>query len=188
MGTAERRAEVVGGDLAGQRHVHRRERSSWGAGRNVCAPSARRARPAPRSHCRCAGACFAMAFSNVLAQGGTPPERLEIDTVHVRRRQRQGLQHGPRHPRSRPRHRRRGVPGRCRTGRAGLPQEQRLAGQRGGPSERQPGGLDPRSGYGGLRRPLEPCYAQGANLANRPNRIFARWASGRTASGMRWRP
>ncbi len=27
------------------------------------------------------GSCFAMAFSNVLAQGGTPPERLEITAV-----------------------------------------------------------------------------------------------------------
>jgi osmotically inducible protein OsmC len=27
------------------------------------------------------GACFAMALSNVLAEGGTPPERLEISAV-----------------------------------------------------------------------------------------------------------
>jgi lipoyl-dependent peroxiredoxin len=27
------------------------------------------------------GSCFAMALSNVLAQGGTPPERLEISAV-----------------------------------------------------------------------------------------------------------
>jgi osmotically inducible protein OsmC len=27
------------------------------------------------------GSCFAMALSNVLAQGGTPPERLEITAV-----------------------------------------------------------------------------------------------------------
>jgi lipoyl-dependent peroxiredoxin len=27
------------------------------------------------------GSCFAMALSNVLAEGGTPPERLEIDAV-----------------------------------------------------------------------------------------------------------
>lgn len=27
------------------------------------------------------GSCFAMALSNVLAQGGTPPERLEINAV-----------------------------------------------------------------------------------------------------------
>jgi lipoyl-dependent peroxiredoxin len=27
------------------------------------------------------GSCFAMALSNVLAEGGTPPERLEITTV-----------------------------------------------------------------------------------------------------------
>ena len=83
---------------------------------------------------------FAMAFSNVLAQGGTPPERLEIDTVHVRRRQRQGLQHGL-DIRAR-------VPGIDEEGfqdavaqaEQGCPRSNALAGQRGGPSERQPEG------------------------------------------------
>jgi osmotically inducible protein OsmC len=35
----------------------------------------------PEEHIAAHGSCFAMALSNVLAEGGTPPERLEISAV-----------------------------------------------------------------------------------------------------------
>lgn len=85
MATAERRAEVVWeGDLPG------------GSGRFTVGSGAIDEQPvtwasrtedsggktSPEELIAAAhGSCFAMALSNVLAQGGTPPERLEISAV-----------------------------------------------------------------------------------------------------------
>lgn len=85
MATAERRAEVVWeGDLPG------------GSGRFTVGSGAideqavtwasrtedSGGKTSPEELIAAAhGSCFAMALSNVLAQGGTPPERLEISAV-----------------------------------------------------------------------------------------------------------
>jgi lipoyl-dependent peroxiredoxin len=85
MATAERRAEVVWeGDLP------------RGSGRFTVGSGAMSEQPvtwasrtersdgktSPEELIAAAhGSCFAMALSNVLAEGGTPPERLEIDAV-----------------------------------------------------------------------------------------------------------
>jgi osmotically inducible protein OsmC len=85
MATAERRAEVVWeGDLA--RGKGRFTVGSGAHGEQDVTWASRTERSegqtSPEELIAAAqGACFAMAFSNVLAQGGTPPERLEIDTV-----------------------------------------------------------------------------------------------------------
>jgi osmotically inducible protein OsmC len=85
MATAERRAEVVWeGDLA-----HGSGRFTVGSGAIGEQPVTWASRTersdgktSPEELIAAAhGSCFAMAFSNVLAQGGTPPERLEITAV-----------------------------------------------------------------------------------------------------------
>ena len=83
MATAERRAEVVWeGDLA--RGEGRFTVGSGALGEQVVTWASRTERSdgktSPEELIAAAhGSCFAMALSNVLAQGGTPPERLEID-------------------------------------------------------------------------------------------------------------
>lgn len=83
MATAERRAEVVWeGDLA--RGEGRFTVGSGALGEQAVTWASRTERSdgktSPEELIAAAhGSCFAMAFSNVLAQGGTPPERLEID-------------------------------------------------------------------------------------------------------------
>lgn len=85
MATAERRAEVVWeGDLP-----HGSGRFTVGSGAIGEQPvtwSSRTERSdgktSPEELIAAAhGSCFAMALSNVLAEGGTPPERLEITAV-----------------------------------------------------------------------------------------------------------
>ncbi|HEU4494034.1 MAG TPA: OsmC family peroxiredoxin [Rubrobacteraceae bacterium] len=83
MATAERRAEVVWeGDLA--RGEGRFTVGSGALGEQAVTWASRTERSdgktSPEELIAAAhGSCFAMALSNVLAQGGTPPERLEID-------------------------------------------------------------------------------------------------------------
>ena len=85
MAVAERRAEVVWeGDLP-----HGGGKFTVGSGAMGEMPvtwAARTERPdgktSPEELIAAAhGSCFAMALSNVLAEGGTPPERLEISVV-----------------------------------------------------------------------------------------------------------
>jgi lipoyl-dependent peroxiredoxin len=85
MATAERRAEVVWeGDLP-----HGSGRFTVGSGAIGEQPVTWASRTersdgktSPEELIAAAhGSCFAMALSNVLAQGGTPPERLEITAV-----------------------------------------------------------------------------------------------------------
>jgi lipoyl-dependent peroxiredoxin len=85
MATAERRAEVVWeGDLP-----HGSGRFTVGSGAMDEQPVTWASRTersdgktSPEELIAAAhGSCFAMALSNVLAQGGTPPERLEITAV-----------------------------------------------------------------------------------------------------------
>jgi lipoyl-dependent peroxiredoxin len=85
MATAERRAEVVWeGDLP---HGSGRVTVGSGAiGEQAVTWASRTERSdgktSPEELIAAAhGSCFAMALSNVLAQGGTPPERLEITAV-----------------------------------------------------------------------------------------------------------
>lgn len=83
MATAERRAEVVWeGDLA--RGEGRFTVGSGALGEQAVTWASRTERSdgktSPEELIAAAhGSCFAMALSNVLAQGGTPPEQLEID-------------------------------------------------------------------------------------------------------------
>jgi lipoyl-dependent peroxiredoxin len=85
MATAERRAEVVWeGDLP--RGSGRFTVGSWAMGEMSVTWASRTERSdgktSPEELIAAAhGSCFAMALSNVLAEGGTPPERLEIDAV-----------------------------------------------------------------------------------------------------------
>jgi lipoyl-dependent peroxiredoxin len=85
MATAERRAEVVWeGDLP-----HGSGRFTVGSGAMDEQPVTWASRTersdgktSPEELIAAAhGSCFAMALSNVLAQGGTPPERLEITAM-----------------------------------------------------------------------------------------------------------
>jgi lipoyl-dependent peroxiredoxin len=85
MATADRRAEVVWeGDLP-----HGSGRFTVGSGAMDEQPVTWASRTersdgktSPEELIAAAhGSCFAMALSNVLAQGGTPPERLEITAV-----------------------------------------------------------------------------------------------------------
>src|SRR5919202_3445394 len=85
MATAERRAEVVWeGDLP---HGNGRFIVGSGAFDEQAVTWASRTersdgKTSPEELIAAAhGSCFAMALSNVLAQGGTPPERLEISAV-----------------------------------------------------------------------------------------------------------
>jgi lipoyl-dependent peroxiredoxin len=85
MATAERRAEVVWeGDLPGG---HGRFTVGSGAmGEQAVTWASRTERSdgktSPEELIAAAhGSCFAMALSNVLAEGGTPPERLDITAV-----------------------------------------------------------------------------------------------------------
>ena len=84
MATAERRAEVVwegdlpqgngrftvGSGALGEQPVPWTSRSERSDGKT-----------SPEELIAAHGACFAMALSNVLAEGGTPPERLEITAM-----------------------------------------------------------------------------------------------------------
>jgi lipoyl-dependent peroxiredoxin len=85
MATAERRAEVVWeGDLP--RGSGRFTVGSGAIGEQPVTWASRTERSdgktSPEELIAAAhGSCFAMALSNVLAQGGTPPERLEITAV-----------------------------------------------------------------------------------------------------------
>jgi lipoyl-dependent peroxiredoxin len=85
MATAERRAEVVWeGDLP--RGSGRFTVGSGAMGEMSVTWASRTERSdgktSPEELIAAAhGSCFAMALSNVLAEGGTPPERLEIDAV-----------------------------------------------------------------------------------------------------------
>jgi lipoyl-dependent peroxiredoxin len=85
MATAERRAEVVWeGDLP--RGSGRFTVGSGALGEMSVTWASRTERSdgktSPEELIAAAhGSCFAMALSNVLAEGGTPPERLEIDAV-----------------------------------------------------------------------------------------------------------
>ena len=85
MATAERRAEVVWeGDLP--RGNGRFTVGSGAMGEMPVTWASRTERSdgktSPEELIAAAhGSCFAMALSNVLAEGGTPPERLEIDAV-----------------------------------------------------------------------------------------------------------
>jgi lipoyl-dependent peroxiredoxin len=85
MAVAERRAEVVWeGDLAGGGGKF--TVGSGAMGEMPVTWAARTERPdgktSPEELIAAAhGSCFAMALSNVLAEGGTPPERLEISAV-----------------------------------------------------------------------------------------------------------
>jgi lipoyl-dependent peroxiredoxin len=67
---------------AGQRQVHRGER---GDGEMAVTWASRTERPdgktSPEELIAAHGSCFAMALSHVLAEGGTPPERVEISAV-----------------------------------------------------------------------------------------------------------
>ena len=86
------------------------------------------------------GSCFAMALSNVLDEGGTPPERLEITAVCKFEVDNVKVSSVDLDVRGR-------VPGmdaegfhkRGRAGGSGLPRIQRPEGQRGHQGERQPG-------------------------------------------------
>ena len=85
MAVAERRAEVVWeGDLA--RGGGKFTVGSGAMGEMPITWTARTERPdgktSPEELIAAAqGSCFAMALSGVLAEGGTPPERLEISAV-----------------------------------------------------------------------------------------------------------
>jgi osmotically inducible protein OsmC len=85
MATAERRAEVVWeGDLP--RGTGRFTVGSGAMGEQPVTWASRTERSdgktSPEELIAAAhGSCFAMALSNVLAEGGTPPERLEINAV-----------------------------------------------------------------------------------------------------------
>jgi osmotically inducible protein OsmC len=85
MATAERRAEVVWeGDLP--RGSGRFTVGSGAMGEQPVTWASRTERSdgktSPEELIAAAhGSCFAMALSNVLAEGGTPPERLEISAV-----------------------------------------------------------------------------------------------------------
>jgi len=85
MAVAERRAEVVWeGDLA--RGGGKFTVGSGAMGEMPVTWAARTERPdgktSPEELIAAAhGSCFAMALSGVLAEGGTPPERLEISVV-----------------------------------------------------------------------------------------------------------
>ncbi len=85
MATAERRADVVWeGDLP--RGNGRFTVGSGAMGEQPVTWASRTERPdgktSPEELIAAAhGSCFAMALSNALAQGGTPPERLEIHAV-----------------------------------------------------------------------------------------------------------
>jgi lipoyl-dependent peroxiredoxin len=85
MAVAERRAEVVWeGDLQGGGGKF--TVGSGAMGEMAVTWTSRTERPegktSPEELIAAAhGSCFAMALSNVLAQGGTPPERLEISAV-----------------------------------------------------------------------------------------------------------
>jgi len=85
MAVAERRAEVVWeGDLA--RGGGKFTVGSGAMGEMPITWTARTERPdgktSPEELIAAAhGSCFAMALSGVLAEGGTPPERLEINVV-----------------------------------------------------------------------------------------------------------
>jgi osmotically inducible protein OsmC len=85
MAVAERRAEVVWeGDLP--RGGGKFTVGSGAMGEMPVTWASRTERPdgktSPEELIAAAhGSCFAMALSNVLAQGGTPPERLEISAV-----------------------------------------------------------------------------------------------------------
>jgi osmotically inducible protein OsmC len=85
MATAERRAEVVWeGDLP--RGSGRFTVGSGAIGEQPVTWASRTERSdgktSPEELIAAAhGSCFAMALSNVLAEGGTPPERLEITAV-----------------------------------------------------------------------------------------------------------
>jgi len=85
MAVAERRAEVVWeGDLPRGRGKF--TVGSGAMGEMAVTWAARTERPdgktSPEELIAAAhGSCFAMALSNVLAKGGTPPERLEIRAV-----------------------------------------------------------------------------------------------------------
>jgi osmotically inducible protein OsmC len=85
MATAERRAEVVWeGDLP--RGSGRFTVGSGAMGEQPVTWASRTERSDGRTSpeeliAAAHGSCFAMALSNVLAEGGTPPERLEISAV-----------------------------------------------------------------------------------------------------------
>ena len=85
MAVAERRAEVVWeGDLP--RGSGKFTVGSGAMGEMAVTWASRTERPdgktSPEELIAAAhGSCFAMALSNVLAEGGTPPERLEISVV-----------------------------------------------------------------------------------------------------------
>ena len=85
MATAERRAEVVWeGDLPGGSGRFTVGSGAMSEQAVTWASRTERSdgKTSPEELIAAAhGSCFAMALSNVLAEGGTPPERLEIDAV-----------------------------------------------------------------------------------------------------------